>query len=174
MLENVSTRANEIMRTLFEPEFSLGGFRIGFAREPITDKAAGYRMNGEDEDISYKDELMPTYKNMRDGKKAFREYVRSTGLPIRKVSHDYLMRRFGGDFIGYRTGDEIFSAGDRFGEPLTDAQKDAVIAHEIGSDHDHENSDPEAQRNAIELLKSFNYKDATEEAIRMQKNAGWN
>ncbi len=172
MLERAENKVNGLLSELFPSEIRLGRFTIGLADEPIADRFGGYKKTTKDNGPEYRG-TRPAY-NGADGRRAFRDYVRGTGLNPRKVSHGYLMRRFNEDAIGYRIGNEIFYTGDRFERPLTQAEQDATIAHEIESGYDHENPDQEAHRNAIALLKRFNYKEAVEAAVRMQQNCGWN
>mgnify|MGYP001572077859 CR=1 FL=1 len=69
------------------------------------------------------------------------------GLSVhRDVPYAEMVRMFGGDYIGWRRGGEIWIAHDRKGVPLSEVAKDAVLMHETYAGHNHFRSDTEAQK----------------------------
>lgn len=76
------------------------------------------------------------------------------------VPYGYLTRRFGGDYIGWRTDDDIYVAADRKGAPLSEVQRDAVYLHEVFAGHNHFRSDAEAQKLAENKAAVLAKKDA--------------
>ncbi|MBI2075986.1 MAG: hypothetical protein HYT72_01920 [Candidatus Aenigmarchaeota archaeon] len=82
------------------------------------------------------------------------------GLRVhRDVPHAEMVRMFGGDYIGWRQGNDIYIAADRKGVPLSKVQRDAVYLHEVCAGENHFRSDAEAQKLAEEEAARLLKKD---------------
>ena len=87
----------------------------------------------------------------------FYNFVRNKGTEVYEVPQSYLVRTFGYAHngttpIGWRTGNAIYIARNDGNRYLREDEKMAVAAHEYGAGYNHEKSDIEAQKYAIQLL----------------------
>ena len=111
------------------------------------------------------DTRTPEYRGLDE----FYKLVRSKGLKVNEVPHDYMQRRFG-DCVGWREGDEIYVSLDYKGRLLTSDEKMAIAGHEYMAGSNHLLSDKEAQKGAINLFSpngEFPYYFAQTEAVKM-------
>ncbi len=95
------------------------------------------------------------------------------------VPYGEITRRFGGDYIGWRQGSDIYIAADRKGKPLSEVQRDAVYLHEVSAGHNHFRSDAEAQRlaenkAAVLAKKDARYVPLLEEVRAQAERLGFN
>lgn len=153
-LMNELNEAGTRVSSMFEPRVATPIGTIGLEPEPIADK---YGPKKEYRNDAYKDTVPLGYRSAQDIGQLYRLIESEHGVNIHKVSQKYLVDTFGSAHggkapIAWRTGNDIYMAGDDGGRPLAYAELKAVLMHEIFAGYDHQNSDKEAQLGAIEAL----------------------
>ncbi len=93
----------------------------------------------------------PSYKGRLDRRLTKEELAGLFDMPeyrVEFVPYSEMLRTFG-DFVGYRTGDQIVLATDYKDRKLTPAEIEAHFLHEHFAGHDHKFTDEQAQAQAL-------------------------
>ena len=147
-LEEAGTKVS----SMFEPRVTVPGIgTIELNPEPIADKY-GF---GEKKD--YRATLPSGYESSMDVQNLYKLLEGEHRVKIHEVTQQYLLNTFGKAYGGkdpaaWRAGDDIYVSRHDQGKELSYHELKAVLMHEIAAGYDHQQSEQEAQRGAINLL----------------------
>ncbi|MFH0832096.1 MAG: hypothetical protein V1900_00010 [Candidatus Aenigmatarchaeota archaeon] len=99
----------------------------------------------------------------------FYGFIEDQGIEIFEVPHAHLKKTFGGDYVGWRQGNKIYVATDKNGRKLKEDEMMAIVGHEYMAGFNHEKSDKEAQKGAIDLFSALGYAPAFAQAVAINE-----